>query len=54
LAADAAKEYFERALFSLILLRKINEKSARSKYSFAAEGGGIAEYFLHNPKKFIL
>jgi hypothetical protein len=32
---------FERALFPLILLRKINGNSARSELSFAAEGGGI-------------
>ena len=41
LAAYAAKLYFERTLFSLILLRKINENSVRSKFPFAAEGGGI-------------
>ena len=40
LAADAAKQYFERTLFSLILLRKINENSVRSKFPFAAVGGG--------------
>jgi len=41
LAAYAAKLYFERTLFSLILLRKINENSVRSKFPSAAAGGGI-------------
>ncbi len=40
-AANIAKQYFERTLFSLILRSKINENSVRSKLSFAAEGGGI-------------
>jgi hypothetical protein len=33
----------------LILLLKINENSVRSKYPFATEGGGIAEYFSDSP-----
>ena len=41
MVANAAKQYFERTLFSLILRSKINENSVRSKKSFAAEGGGI-------------
>ena len=40
LAANVAKQYFERTLFLLILLRKINKNSVRSKFPFAAEGGG--------------
>jgi hypothetical protein len=38
---DAAKEYFERTLFSLISLSEINENSVRSKLYFSAEGGRI-------------
>jgi len=33
---SAAKESFKRTLFSLILLRKINENSVRLKYYLAA------------------
>jgi hypothetical protein len=33
----AAKESFERTLFSRILLRKIRENSVRSKYHLAAD-----------------
>jgi hypothetical protein len=46
---SAAKESFERALFSLILPRKINENSARSKYYLAASAAkGGTPAFLHN------
>jgi hypothetical protein len=50
---SAAEENFERTLFSLILLRKINENSVRSKHYLAASAAkGRPPAFLHNPIKF--
>jgi len=54
LAAFAAKCYFEQTSFLLILQSKINKNDVCSKFYFAAIGGGIAEYFLHNLVKKIL
>ena len=46
-------ESFEQILFSLILLRKINENSICSKYYLAASAAkGRPPAFLHNPIRY--